>query len=69
MNLTSSCLLILSFLFYFRSKFATMTRSSSHDSIMDALSGSPKSEDTPESKLEKEVLFGHKVIKLFLMLS
>ena len=32
-----------------------MTRSSSHDSIMDALSGSPKSEDSPEAKLEKEV--------------
>ena len=38
-----------------RAKFPTITRSSSHDSIMDALSGSPKTEDTPESKLEKEV--------------
>ena len=48
-------LLNASYHIYFSSKFPAMTRSSSHDSIMDALSGSPKSEDSPEAKLEKEV--------------
>ena len=53
MNMLNFCLT------YFLIRAHTMlTRAGSHDSIIDALGGvSPKQEDSPEIKLEKEVVF------------
>lgn len=44
---------------YFLIRAHTMlTRAGSHDSIIDALGGvSPKQDESPEIKLEKEVMF------------